>query len=129
MSTPGEMCAFEVELMPFMTFPRTSSTPGEMCTIVVEFMPPINFPRTSSTPGDICGVELGSRTVLFFPKCNPPSARVARLSCCAEDCDYIRPAWLAGSSVYARTVTGSLLFGSPPQTCTELSPRFLSSVD
>ena len=62
-------------------------------------------------------------SVLGFPRLIPPRASVARLSWTsagrafcrgengAEECDYIRPAPLAGSSVCARTVTGSL--GSP----------------
>ena len=45
---------------------------------------------------------------LDFPRASfPPSES------CAEELDYIRLASLTGSPVYAWTVTGSLLFGSP----------------
>ena len=80
-----------------MSFPRKSSTPGEMCAVELDSITGMSFPRKSSTLGEMCEVELEFMTVMG----------------CAEDWDYIRPAWLAGSSVCARTVTGSLLFRSP----------------
>ena len=73
----------------------------------------------------MCAAEFGSRTVLGFPQndSSPGESGTVELDLPqasfppgeggAEDWDYIRPAWLAGSSVCARTVTGSLLFGSP----------------
>ena len=93
-----------------------------MCAIEVEFIPGMDFSRMSSTPGEICAVELGSRTVLGFPQIDssPGESGTVELDFhrasfppgenCAEYCDYIRLAWLAGSSVCARTVTGPLLF-------------------
>ena len=68
----------------------------------------VSVPRTSSNPGEIGALELGCRTVLGFSQVDS-----AQSECGAEKCDYIRPAPLAELSVYARTVTGSLLFGSP----------------
>ena len=125
--------------MTVVSFPRTSSTPGEMCAIEVEFMPVMNFPRTSSTPGEICAVELGSRTALGFPQIDssPGESGAVELDfppgeSCAEDCDYIRPAWFAGSSVCPRTVTGSLLFGSPHRlvrSCLRLAVFSLRWID
>ena len=50
----------------------------------------------------------------------------------AEDRDYIRPAWLAGSPVCAWTVTGSLLFGSPHRlvrSCFRSAVLFLRRID
>ena len=43
-------------LMTAMYFPRKSSTPGEMCAIDLEFMTVMNSPRTGSTPGETCAV-------------------------------------------------------------------------
>ena len=71
-------------------------------------MPRVSVPRTSSNPGEIGAVELGCSTVLGFSQVDS-----AQSECGAEECVYIRPAPLAGLSVCARTVTGSLLFGSP----------------
>ena len=62
----------------------------------------MGFSNIDFTPGECGAVELDFRRVSFPPGENG-----------AEECDYIRPAPLAGSSVCARTVTGSLLFGSP----------------
>ena len=61
----------------------------------------ISFPRTSFTPGEMSAVELD------FPRSSFPPGES-----CEEDWDYIRQAWLAGWSVCAWTVTGSLLFGA-----------------
>ena len=78
-----------------------------------------------ANPGEVDAVELEYRTVLGFSKIDSsPSESGAvgldfRQASCppgesgAGECDYIRPAPLAGSSVCARPVTGSLLFGSP----------------
>ena len=72
--------------------------------------------------GDCCRSYVASwRTVFRLVvqlSCRPAFVDFRRASCppCesgAEECDYIRPARLAGWSVCARTVTGSLLFGSP----------------
>ena len=91
----------------------------------VGFMPGVNVPRTSLNPGEMDAVELGCRTVSGFPQIDsvPGECGAVELDFCrasfppgesgAEECDYIRPAPLAGSSVCARTVTGSPLFGSP----------------
>ena len=85
---------------------------------------------------EISAVEVDAEQYGLFPTLISPRASVAQLSWTSagrafgrarmarkSTCDYIRPApctcTLAGSSVCARTVTGSLLFGSP--TCTELS--------
>ena len=60
------------------------------------------FSQIDSTPGECGAVELDFLWASFPPGENG-----------ADECDYIRPAPLAGSSVCARMVTGSLLFGSP----------------
>ena len=79
---------------PAMYFPRTGTTPGEMCAMDVGFIPRVSVPRTSSNPGEIGAVELGCRTVLGFSHVDS-----AQSECGAEECDYIRPAPLAGLSV------------------------------
>ena len=89
----------ELDSITAMSFPRKSSTPGEMCAVELESMTAMSFPQKSSTPGEMCAVELDFSRASF-----PPGE---------EDWDYLRPVWLAGSSVCARTVTGSLLFRSP----------------
>ena len=118
-STPGEMCAVELESMAAMSFPRTSSTPGEMCTVDIESRTVWGFPQNDSTPGESCAVELDFPRASFTPG-----------ESCAED--YIRPAWLAGSSVCTWTVTGSLLFGSPHrlvQSCLRSAVLSLRRID
>ena len=60
------------------------------------------FSQMDSAPGECGAVELDFRRASFPPGENG-----------VEECDYIRPVPLAGLSVCARTVTGSLLFGSP----------------
>ena len=60
--------------------------------------------------GECGAVELDFRRASFLPDESG-----------TEECDYIRPARFAGSSVCARMVTGSLLFGSPHRLCMELS--------
>ena len=104
---------------------RTGATPGELCAMDVKFMPVMNFPQTSSNPGEIGAVELGYRTVMGFSQIDSALSECSAVELDfrpasfppgesgEKDCDYIRPAWLAGSSVCARMVTGSLLFGSP----------------
>ena len=76
----------------------------------------LGFPQIDSSPGESGAVELDFRRASF-----PPGES------CTEDCDYIRPAWLAGSSVCMQTVTLQI----SPQSCTELSPLggSLCSVD
>ena len=99
-------------------------TPSERCVIGIDSTTVTSVPRTSSTLGEIGAVELRCRTVLVFSQidsapseCGAVELDFRRVSCPpgedgAEECDYIRPAPLAGSSVGARSVTGSLLFGS-----------------
>ena len=59
--------------------------------------------KVDSSPGEQCAAELG------FPQASrSPGER------CAEEPGYIRPVLVAGPPVYAWVVTGSLLFGSPP---------------
>ena len=77
----------------------------------VDSMTVMGFPRVSYTPGQMCVAELD------FPRASFPPGES-----CAEERDYIRLTLLAGSPVCAWTVSGSLLFGSPPQTCTGLFP-------
>ena len=72
----------------------------------VDFMPSMNFPRTSSNPGEIGAVELGYRTVMGFSQidsapgeCGAVELDFRRASVPPgesgeEDCDYIRPAVL-----------------------------------
>ena len=71
-------------------------SPGDKCT------KDLGFPQASHTPGEKCAAELD------FPR-----ASLTLGECCAEELGYIRPALLAEAPVYAWTVTGSLLFGSP----------------
>ena len=71
-------------------------SPGEKCTT------DLGLPRASHTPGEKCVAELDFHRASLTPG-----------ESCTEELGYIRPALLAGSSVYAWTVTGSLLFGSP----------------
>ena len=106
---PGAIC-----------FPRRDATPGKISAVKVGCRTVWGFSYIDFTPGECGAVELKFRWASFPPGENG-----------AEECDYIRPAPLAGSSVCTRTVTGSLLFGSPPQACTELSllRGSLSSVD
>ena len=81
----------------------------------------VGFPQIASSPGESGAVELDFRRASF-----PPGES------CAEDCDYIRPAWLPGLSVCARTVTGSLLFGSPHRlvwSCLRLAVFSLRWID
>ena len=107
-------------------FPRVDATPGERCAIGLDSTTVTSVPRTSSNPGEIGAVvELGCRTLLGFSQidsvqseCGAVELDFRRASfplgeSGAEECEYIRPAPLAGSSVCVRTVTGSLLFGSP----------------
>ena len=76
--------------------PSNSHSPGHKCTT------DLGFPWASHTPGEKCAAELD------FPR-----ASLTPGECCAEELGYIRPALLVESPVYAWTVTGSLLFGSP----------------
>ena len=64
----------------------------------VGFMSRVSVRRTSSNPGEIGVVERGCRT--GFSQVDS-----AQSECSAEECDYIRPAPLAGLSVCAQTVT------------------------
>ena len=43
-------------LMTAMCFPRRSSTPGEMCAVELDSMTAMSFTQTSSTPGEMCAV-------------------------------------------------------------------------
>ena len=65
-------------------------------------MPGLGFPRVSCSPIEMCAVELN------FPRASFPPGEL-----CTERWDYIRLASLTGSPVCTRTVTGSLLLGSP----------------
>ena len=87
---------------PAMCFPRRDATPGEINAVEVGCRTAWGFSNFDFTQGECGVVELDFRRASFPPGENG-----------AEECDYIRPAPLAGSSVCARTVTGSLLFGSP----------------
>ena len=60
------------------------------------------FPRASCTPVEMCAVYSNLPRASFLPG-----------ELCAERQDYIRRASLTGLPVCSRTVTGSLLFGSP----------------
>ena len=40
-------------LMTAMCFPQKSSTPGDMCAVELDSMTVMSFPRTSSTPGEM----------------------------------------------------------------------------
>ena len=78
------------------------------------------------SPGDKCMTDLHDRSELDFPQ-----ASLTPGECCVEELDYLRPALLAVLPVYAWTVTGSLLFGSPHRRvrgCYQLTllchPRF-----
>ena len=137
-STSGERCAIDLDVTIVTNFPRTGATPGEMCAMDVEFMPGMNFPRTISNPGEIGAVELGYTTVMGFSQIDsaPGVYGAVKLDfrratfppgeSGVEDCDYIMPASLAGSSVCARTVTGSLIFGFPHRLVWSFSARQLS---
>ena len=87
---------------PAMCFPRRDATPGDISAVEVGCRTVWVFSNIDFTPGECGVVELDFRRASFPPGKNG-----------AEECDYIRPAPLAGSSVCAPTVTGSLLFGSP----------------
>ena len=60
------------------------------------------FPGRAVTPVEMCAVDSN------FPRASFPPGEF-----CGERQDYIRRASLIGSPVCTRTVTGSLLFGSP----------------
>ena len=75
-------------------FPRVRCSPVEMCAV------DSNFPRVSCSPVEMCAVDSN------FPRF--PLGKF-----CAERLDYIRRASVIGLPVCTRTVTGSLLFGSP----------------
>ena len=62
----------------------------------------MEFSQIDSAPGECAVVELDFHQASLPPGENGP-----------EECDFISPAPLAGSSVCAGMVTGSLLFGSP----------------
>ena len=91
----------------------------------LEQSPAMCFPRTEANPGEVGAVELGYRTVVGFSQiysapseCGAVKLDFRRASgppgeSGVEECDYITPAPLTEWSVCARTVTGSLLFGSP----------------
>ena len=65
-------------------------------------MTDLGFLRASCTPVEMCAVELN------FPRARFPPGEI-----CAERRNYIRLASLTGSPVCTRTVTRSLLLGSP----------------
>ena len=67
-------------------------------------MTDLGFPRACCTPVEMCEVDSNLPWASF-----PPG------ELCTEGWDYIRLASLTGSPVCMRTVTGSLLFGSPPR--------------
>ena len=81
-----------------------------MCTMDVGFRSDVNIPRTSSNPGEKSAGELGCRSVLGFSQVNSAQSKCGaveldfrRANCPpgeigAEECDYIMPAPLAGSS-------------------------------
>ena len=76
----------------------------------VGFRPDVNIPRTSSYPGEKKAGELGYRSVLGFSQVDSAQSRcgvveldLRRVNCPpgeigTEECDYIMPALLAGSS-------------------------------
>ena len=84
---------------PAMYFPRRDATLGEISAVEVGCRTVWGFFNIDFAPGECGAVELDFRRASFPPGENG-----------AEEGDYIRP---AGPSVCARTVTGSLLFGSP----------------
>ena len=77
-------------------FPRVSCSPVEMCAV------DSNFPRVRCSPVEMCAVDSN------FPRSSFPPGKL-----CAEQLDYIKRASRTGLPVFTRTVTGSLLFGSP----------------
>ena len=85
-----------------MCFPRRDATPGEIIAVEVGCRTVWGFSNIDFAPGEYGAVELDVRQASFLPGQNG-----------AEECDYIRPAPLAGPSVCDRTVTWSHLFGSP----------------
>ena len=87
---------------PAMCFPRKDATPGEISAVEVGYRTVWGFSNIDFAPGEYGAVELDFRQASFPPGENG-----------VEESDYIRPAPLAGPSVCTRTVTGSLLFGSP----------------
>ena len=85
-----------------MCFPRRDATPGEISAVEIGCRTVWGFSDIDFAPGEYGAVELDFHRASFPPGEND-----------AEECNYIRPAPLAGPSVCARTVTESLLFGSP----------------
>ena len=77
-------------------FPRVRCSPVEMRAV------DSNFPRVSCSPVEMCAVDSN------FPRSSFPPGKF-----CAERLYYIRWASVTGLPVCTRTVTGSLLFGSP----------------
>ena len=120
-STPGEMCAVELDAMTVMSFSQKSSTPGEMCAVELDSMTVMGFPRNSSTPSKMCVAELD------FPTASSPPGES-----CAEERDYLYKAdlvgWIDSVRVDGDWVTPLRI---SPQTCTELFPLCcsLSSAD
>ena len=85
-----------------MCFSRRDATPSEINAVEVGRRTVWGFSSIDFTPGEYGAVELDFRRARF------PLGENG-----AEECDYIRPAPFSGPSVCARTVTGSLLLGSP----------------
>ena len=125
-ATPGDRCPSDLHMTTSSGFPRTDATPGERCAVDLVTTVQIVRVRTSSNPGVIGAVKLVCRTVRSFPQidstaddCGVAELDFRRTSfppdefSAGRECDYIWLAPLAGSSVCARTVTGSRLFGSP----------------
>ena len=124
-ATPGERCAINLDVSIATDFPLDGCYPGERYVIGVDITTVPIVLRTSSNPGEISAVKLGCRTVWGFSQIDsaPGECGAVKLDFRwasfppgendVEECDYIRPAPLAGSSVCPRTVTGSLLFGYP----------------
>ena len=115
-ATPGEMCTMDVGFRPDVIVPRTSSNPGEISAVELRCSTDIDIttvqivPRTSSNPGAIGVVELGCRSVLGFSQVDSAQSKCGAVELDfrranfppgeigAEECDYIRPAPLAGLS-------------------------------
>ena len=124
-ATPSERCEFNLDVTIATDFPRTDATPGERYMIGLDITKVPIVPRTSSKPGEISAVELGCRTVWGLSQIDSAPGECGAVERDfrwasflpgengVEECDYIWLPPLAGSSVCARTVTGSLLFGSP----------------
>ena len=102
-ATPGDRYVIGREVTTVQIVPRMSSNPGEIGIVELACITVRGFSQIDSAPDDCDAVELDFRRTSF------PSDEFSA----GRECDYIRLAPLARSSVCARTVTGSLLFGSP----------------